>query len=387
MTLLDLARQARGGYRQVRAEARLWYWNARFPAARMALDTQELRSALRARLGSGDLQIKTLLILPINNWEAELKRGFEAAGRVETLELPAVPFFRSGREWADFFRDVNSKVIRFFEAAYDPRKINIVFCYVSDFHLSPDTVEAFKRPNTVAINFNWDDLLWFHGHHRGQPIGVRKVAPHFDLNLSFSHRALAQYRGIRARAIFWDSEEEHDIWIPVAPPTIPKALFVGSCYGRRQNLVEAIRKAGLPIDVFGAGWGTRYLSAEELPRCFASYAVTVGLSTIGDAYSLSGIKGRDFEVPLSGGLYLTNEHPELGYCYVAGKEILTYRTFGECLQTIREVLDRPADFVAVREAGQRKARARHQWRSRIRFLFKLIEDVGARDISAVGDCR
>jgi spore maturation protein CgeB len=374
MTLLDFARQARGAYRQARAETRLWYWNTRFPAARDAPDRQELRSALRARLAGANPQIKTLLVLPINNWEAELERSFEAAGPVDTLELPAVPFFRSRREWASFFRDVNGNVLRFFEATYDPTKTNLVFCYVSDFHLSPETVEAFKRPNTVAINFNWDDLLWFHGRHRGQPVGVRKIAPHFDLNLSFSHRALAQYRGAGARAIFWDSEDELDSRIPVAPPTIHKALFVGSCYGRRRKLVATIRRAGLPIDVFGAGWGTRFLSAEELPHCFASYAVTVGLNTVGDAYSLSGIKGRDFEVPLNGGLYLTNDHPELRHCYVPGKEILTYRTFGECVQTVREILDDPAAFAAVREAGQRKARARHRWSSRIRFLLKLIDD-------------
>ncbi len=369
--LIALARQIRGMYRQLRAESQLLYSNSRFPSINEA-SRRELQSVLRARINTVDTPVGVILFLPINNWEVDLKSAFESLAVVDMFQIPAVPFFLSAEEWAEYFLNVNRQAVRFFEATYDPSRTNIVFCYASDFNLSVDTVKTFKRPNTVVINFNWDDILWFHGRCRGQPIGVRSIAPHFDLSLSFSPRALAQYRRVGARAIFWDSEEDGNTPCRAFNPTIARALFVGSCYGRRRELVARIRKAGLPIDVFGSGWGTEYLPQEELPRYFAKYAVTVGLGTLADTWSLCGIKGRDFEVPLSGGLYLTNEHAELSRCYEIGKEILTFKTFEQCTHIIRDILDNPGRYTPIRCAGYKKAMEKHQWRSRVKFLLNLV---------------
>lgn len=368
-----LAYRVRGIYRQLRANARLLYNNLRF--ARQSISGEhELKRVLRARLDRTETRYKFLLFSPINNWELDLKRAFESFGVVEFFEIPSVPFFQSKQEWCEFHRTVNQEAVRFFESRWDGSQVNIVFCHGSDFNLSPHAVNCFKRHNTVVINFNWDDILWFHGRVRGQPIGVRSIAPHFDLNLSFSPRAMGHYASVGASAAFWESKAEDPLPYFEDAPTINRALFVGSRYGARADLVSRIRSAQVPIDVFGAGWGTRNLSHDELAGHYRDYSVTVGLGTIADTPSLYCIKGRDFEVPLAGGLYLTSDHPELRRCYEIGKEILTYKSFSDCVQQLQHILKNPNLYTPVRLAGYKKATSRHRWRCRVKYLLNLIID-------------
>ena len=75
------------------------------------------------------------------------------------------------------------------------------------------------------------------------------------------------------------------------------------------------------------------------------------------------LKGRDFEVPMSGGLYLTQHNPELELVYKIGQEILTYHDVDDCAATIRAIvtdLDRAA---SIRQAGRAPGAARSHLRS------------------------
>jgi spore maturation protein CgeB len=84
------------------------------------------------------------------------------------------------------------------------------------------------------------------------------------------------------------------------------------------------------------------------------------------------LKGRDFEIPMSGGLYLTEYHPELDRFYDIGSEIVTYRDFDDLVETIRCLLSNPEKADKIRRKGYERARREHSWEMRFEKIFQLL---------------
>ena len=99
-----------------------------------------------------------------------------------------------------------------------------------------------------------------------------------------------------------------------------------------EQLIIKIRSAGLPVDAFGAGWDEGPLSNRQVKELPQKYKVTLGSSTCGATNQISIIKGRDFEVPLNKGLYLTNYSESLSRIYKVNDEVLTYQSFQDCIK-------------------------------------------------------
>jgi hypothetical protein len=150
-----------------------------------------------------------------------------------------------------------------------------------------------------------------------------------------------------------------------------RVLFFGSKYGFREELIEYLVRKGLPIDVYGSGWGTEFLPYDVLEYKIPRYALNLGVSTIGYTQGLSCVKGRDIEVPSAGGLYLTNHSQEILQVYTPGKDILTYRTMDDCYRQACEVLEDPSMFAQVRRNGAERAQL-FSWEARFLFLTELI---------------
>jgi spore maturation protein CgeB len=88
-----------------------------------------------------------------------------------------------------------------------------------------------------------------------------------------------------------------------------------------------------------------------------------------DTYHL---KGRDFEVPMSGGLYLTEHHEELERVYEVGKEIVTYAGQEDLVSKIRWLLSHPEEAERIRLAGRERALREHTWEMRFEKIFGLM---------------
>jgi hypothetical protein len=317
--------------------------------------------------------LKFVVIMPIANWERELLEAFHRAGDTKFVEIHGKPFLGSRAEWLSY-REENSRRIRFEleETLQDSRQPKIIFCYLSDFHVDSKLVEWLRRPNTFVANFNWDDVILFSRTIKGQRIGVGDIARAFDINLTFSRIARLHYIACGARVSMWRTIPRHfDVFPALASPRINRVLFVGARYGVRPALVEALRAGGITVDCFGSGWNTRVLRADEYSAALRNYALTLGNSNIGLSTRHSIVKGRDFEVPLNGGLYLTSESPDLARHFRFGCEVLTYRSFDEAVATARAVLHDPTRFEGVRAAGHVRAWTHHTWDSKVAYLSAL----------------
>jgi spore maturation protein CgeB len=129
---------------------------------------------------------------------------------------------------------------------------------------------------------------------------------------------------------------------------------------------------GLDTASFG---GPRLLQA-DLVKTFSQSRLSLGFATAGNSHlsskRLTHLRLREFEAPMSGALYLTEDQPELAEYFEPGKEVLTYVDRQDLLDKARYYLAHQEESERIRRAGFVRARAQHTWQHRFRELFGVL---------------
>ena len=149
-------------------------------------------------------------------------------------------------------------------------------------------------------------------------------------------------------------------------------LWMGRLYGPRAPLVRFLQEQGVRVAVHGPGSPGGPVSFEEMLRLFSRAKVVLGMGGVGQTDAVKHLKGRDFEAPMCGALYLTSFNPELTDHFQVGKEILCYASPVECLDVLRWILRRPEDAQRIRDAALARSRACHTWDARFLRLTQLM---------------
>jgi spore maturation protein CgeB len=100
--------------------------------------------------------------------------------------------------------------------------------------------------------------------------------------------------------------------------------------------------------------------------------INLGFGGVAGTKETYCLKGRDFEIPMSGGLYLTEYHPELEKCYDLEEEIVTYTDFDGLIMKIRYLLSNPEKADEIRERGFQRAPSEHTWEIRFEKIFRSM---------------
>ena len=139
-----------------------------------------------------------------------------------------------------------------------------------------------------------------------------------------------------------------------------------------EEIIKKLKLHGIHAEAYGYGWPNGSLSTEEMVRMYSRSKINLGFGGIAGSKDTYCLKGRDFEIPMSGGLYLTEYHPELERCYDIGKEIFTYTDFDDLAKKICYLLSNPEKAEKIRKRGARRARKDHTWEIRFEKIFNLI---------------
>jgi len=133
-------------------------------------------------------------------------------------------------------------------------------------------------------------------------------------------------------------------------------------------------------EVDTSSFGGPRLLQNELIKMFSQSRVSLGFATAGKSHladeRLTHLRLREFEAPMSGALYLTEDQPELAEYFVPGKEVLTYTDQADLLEKARYYLAHPEQSERIRHAGLQRARRDHTWQHRFSELFAAL---GLRD--------
>lgn len=232
-----------------------------------------------------------------------------------------------------------------------------------------------KGFGTLIVNISMDDRHQYWGRRvNGEWDGTFPLIPHLDLTLTAAPEAVDWYRKEGVAALFFPEASDPAIFHPM--PELPKihdVSFVGSRYGIREKVVTALREAGIQVTAYGCGWDNGRIATEDVPRLFAQSKIVLGVSAIGHCPDFVGLKLRDFDAPMSGSCYLTQDNADLRNLYDVGQEIITYRTTKQCVAQARRLLLNDVEREAIAHAGRSRALAAHTWDQRFATLLETLK--------------
>jgi hypothetical protein len=345
------------------------------------LEYDALSQAIKGRLAqrgihpvlkcNGDLHI--FLIYALNNWEAILPIALKPFGRVSEFELCFHGFDSTAASWFDQRDAMNEAMLEAFCELNSAEPIDIVVGYLSGYVCDPALLREMAQSGAVILNFCWDDKLGFRGKMRGDRwTGPAALTSAVDLNLTNAPESRIKYLMEGGLAMFWPEAAHPCFHKPYDFTFEYDVSFVGGKYGWRLKFIEKLRKAGINVVCFGNGWENGPLSDEEMIKLYSRSRINLGFAGVGHSRRLMCLKGRDFEVPMSGGLYLTQSNPELSLVYDVGKEIVTYENDKDCTDKIRWLLVHPDETDAIRKAGRIRALKDHSWEKRFEDVFRIV---------------
>jgi spore maturation protein CgeB len=247
--------------------------------------------------------------------------------------------------------------------------IDMMVSYLSGSHMSAAAIETIGSMGIPTFSFHLDDRRWFRGFRCGdQWSGPATVCRAYDLNLTNATASLVKYRVEDANVLFWPEGANPDFYQPLERDFVYDVSFCGACYGIRPLLVDYLRKAGIRVACFGQDWEHGYQASESFVEVYSRTRVNLGFGYVNESLDQC-LKGRDFEVPSCGAVYLTSDNADLHKVYRVGEEMETYTDFADCARKIRDLLAHPERCERMRAAARAAVLSRHTWEQRFRSLL------------------
>jgi spore maturation protein CgeB len=269
---------------------------------------------------------------------------------------------------------LNADLVEFVRTLTARDPVDVLVGYLSGWQVSAETIEAINAMGVVTCNYCLDDKLSFYGKRiDGRWTGPAELAATFDVNLTSAIESLSKYEALGASAMFWPEGANPEHYRPLAREFAHDVSFVGAWYGFRPILVDRLRRAGIAVATYGPGWPSGAVSDEEMVEIYARSRISLGFGGIGYSTRSQCLKGRDFEVPMSGAIYLTSANPELDLVWSVGEEIFTYRDADDCIRQIRNLLADPEKCERARRLARERGLREHTWAERFRALLRVIE--------------
>ena len=279
---------------------------------------------------------------------------------------------RTARELSRWRPRLQRDAVAAFKSAHARKAVDIVFAYGNYFDFEPETFRAMSAAGVPVVDLCLDDKHIFLPKDLPWPNGQKPLIGSADVHLTNSLEIVRWYMGEGVPAYFMPQGVDPKIFRPMNVQKTVEVCFIGQRYGMRGSLVDALCAAGLNVACFGGGWGTRSISEAEKVEMYSRARVNLGIGGTGVSDRVTCIKGRDFEVPAAGGLYLTTYNPELTSVYDIGREILCYFNELDCVEVIRYYLERPDEAAAIAAAGRARCLLDHTWEVRVRELFEWM---------------
>jgi spore maturation protein CgeB len=308
------------------------------------------------------------------NWEnAAFKPALEKFGCVRQYDW-FDPFNSQGQEWQPSLKPaMNRHLIESVERWIQEGPADVIFAYLSGEQVTPQTLREIQAFGIPMINLALNDKESFVGKIReGQAMGSRDICRWFTLCWTSTEDALKKYCVEGALPVYLPEAANPDIHKPCNIEKSMDVSFIGQCYGNRAEIINRLLACGIGVEAYGYGWPRGPLTTEEMVRLYSRSRINLGFGGVIGHTDTYCLKGRDFEIPMSGGLYLTEYHPELERVYKIGEEIVAYTGFDDLLEKIRSLLSHPDRAAKIRQKGFERACREHTWEMRFEKIFSLI---------------
>ncbi len=345
-------------------------------------------------------QVHTFAFIPRKGWHVTLYPDLEELGPVSAFDYNEL-----GYTWEEFWaqdtaavrrrREMLAQLLPAVRTAHGKRPIDWVFIYGSGVEITTDAIRAITDELGVpVVNMCLDDKQSWEGPtFDGQRVGQVDIGPTFDISWTSARVACEWYLCEGARPIYLPEGFDQRSYSPLPVDQNIPVSFIGGAYGFRPAVISYLRRNRVPVQVFGSGWDGGFLKSNEQAEIINRSQINLGMGGIGYSEELTNVKGRDFEIPGSGGgLYLTSFNPDLAQHFHVGKEIVCYRNRAEMVELIRYYLARPEEAREIALRARRRCLGEHRWLHRYQRICRILgvllpADDGLREGNARHDAK
>lgn len=244
-----------------------------------------------------------------------------------------------------------------------------------NFAIPAATLARIRATGVPIINIALDDRHSFHKDPLadGSDGGVAGIARAITLGATAAPECVSWYQRFGTPSVFFPEASDPSLFRPSNLPKIHDIVFVGANYGFRSQVITSLRRTGLRVTTYGSGWPEGRIQTESIPELFARSRIVLGIGAIQHCSDFTALKLRDFDGPMSGSFYLTQDSPDLGLVFRAGEEIETWRNLPELVEKCRRYLNEEAARERIASAGRTRAVAEHTWSGRFAFLLRRLD--------------
>jgi spore maturation protein CgeB len=211
----------------------------------------------------------------------------------------------------------------------------------------------------------------------------------FDLSITTYRRAATWHLSAGQHNVLctqWACN--HWVYAPMPSNAHWGVTFVGQPHGRRREVIDRLRRAGIDVAVWGYGWKSGRLRLEEMISVFSNSTINLNLANASTPKPgflrgriPSQIKGRNFEVPGCGGFLLTDIAEDLGRYYRIGQEVAVFKTARQLEMACRYYLRNPEEALAIAAEGRERTLREHTYELRFHEIFDAL-GIGGRSNDA-----
>lgn len=290
--------------------------------------------------------------------------------------------------------------------------------FLTDALVSPDLYKELKN-KVFTIN-------WTCNAHQFELL--HKInAPYINLNTYISHDHKELYDLVGANSHWMPMAANHSLYKNNLKKDIDIS-FVGSAYGRRPYYIWRLLQSDIDLRLFGPGWKfnnnlsnflrlyiapiiylysqneMRLNNLDKTQRAIITkkinelcdvggipndeeYFSILGRSSISLNFPESrtnndfmnpkvvlGCNFRDFEIPHSGSMLLTQNSDELEHFFEIDKEVIAFNNEYEMIDKARYYSSNLKQARKIAEAGMKRAKNQHTWENRFTTLFEYLKN-------------
>ena len=131
--------------------------------------------------------------------------------------------------------------------AHARKPVNFFLSYFYNAHFNPAGFDELRRIGIPSINFYCNSMYQFEL--------VKDVAARVDFAWHAERDARRLYLDVGATPVWVQMAADPSLYHPVPETSrAPKACFVGQRYCDRDRWIARLVRAGIPVEVYGAGW-------------------------------------------------------------------------------------------------------------------------------------
>jgi spore maturation protein CgeB len=340
-----------------------------------------IQNHLRQKKKSIGLLTKPVVMAAVHNvnWErAGLVDPWKELAKVMHYDWGG-EFDQNSRTWQDDGKKkFNASLLEVVTRSNKDEKIDIFFSYLSGRWVYPETIEKIGALGIITINISFDDKIQFWGYRESSGLsGNAEIAKRFDVCVTCqSKEDVGKYVFSDANPIFLPPGGNPVAFSYLNVERTNIISFIGQCYGVRPKFVKHLRKNGIEVLTYGLGWPNGQVPQARMNEIYNQSLINLGFGYIGNSGSIRGLKGRDFEIPLAGNLYLTTYHPSLEDAFKIGTEIDCYQDANDLVEKVKFYIDNPEKAMKIGEMGRKRCLKDHTWSKRYSELLSVISGDG-----------